>query len=110
MKKKPGVMLYFDLKRTVDRLSDKHAGILLRAILEYGLTGTVPELPDKLFLLWPMIQMRLDVDDERYYQLTYKRKYAAYVRWENEHGREPLSYKDWACTEALAEEEASLPC
>ena len=70
MSKKPGVMLYFDTMQSIRHLSDKNVAILLRAIMEYGMHGTIPELPDKVLLLWPMIQMRLDTDDQRYNQLT----------------------------------------
>lgn len=108
MSKKPGVMIYFEIKESVDRLSDKNAGILLRAILQYGATGTVPELPNQLYLIWPMIRMRLENDDARYHQLHYKRRYAAHVRWCNGRGMEALPYAQW-----LESEEGSvdpLPC
>jgi hypothetical protein len=99
MSKKPGVMIYYDVKQAVDKMSDKHAGILLRAILEFGFEGTIPQLPDKLNLIWPMIQMRLQLDDHRYHQLYYKRRYAAHVRWSNDKGLEPLSYEAWLETD-----------
>ncbi len=54
MYEKPGVMIYFDLQETLDRLSDEQAGILFRAILEYGAKRTEPDLPDPLFFLCPL--------------------------------------------------------
>ena len=95
MSKKPGVMIYFELQPMLERLSDKHAGILFRAILEYGLHGTVPVLPDKLYLLWPIIQMRLDTDDQHYHETKLKKKYAVYVRWANHEGTTPMAYEEW---------------
>lgn len=95
MERKPGVMIYFDLQGVLDRLSDRHAGILFRAILQYGETRKIPDLPDPLYLLWPMIQLRLDSDDQRYYRVSQKRKYAVYTRWTKHHGQTPLSYEDW---------------
>ncbi len=97
MQKKPGVMIYFDMLETLERLSDENAGVLLRAILEYGKTQCEPQLPDPLYLLWPMIRMRLDMDDERYYQVSQKRSYAAYVRWANHQGHAPMPYNEWLC-------------
>lgn len=108
MQDKPGVMIYFDIQETVNRLSDKNAGILFRAILEYGFTGCEPELPNALHLLWPMIRMRLDTDDQRYRQVTQKRKYAVYVRWAKVHGQEPLSYEDWVLTLDSSSEDSPL--
>ena len=98
MQNKPGVMIYLDMLQTLERLSDENAGILFRAILKYGATGAEPELPDALYILWPMVRMRLDTDDRRYHQVSQKRRYAAYVRWAEHHGQSPLSYEDWLCT------------
>lgn len=95
MPNKPGIMIYFDMLETVNRLSDRDAGRLFRAILEYGMTQRVPELPEKLFLIWPLLQMRLDNDDQRYYRVTLKRRYAIYVRWAKEKGQTPLPYEEW---------------
>ena len=95
MPNKPGIMIYFDMLETVNRLSDQNAGRLFRAILQYGMTQQVPELPEKLFLIWPLVQMRLDNDDERYYRVARKRRYAIYVRWANEKGQTPLPYEEW---------------
>ena len=95
MENKPGIMIYFDILPTIARLSEKNAGILFRAVLEYGSTGKEPELPYQLRLIWPMVQMRLIADDQRYQTMTYKRKYAAYSRWAKEKGEEHLSYKQW---------------
>ena len=95
MQNKPGIMIYFDVIETVNRLSDQNAGLLFRAILEYGMTRRVPELPKKLFLLWPLVQMRLDTDDERYHRVARKRRYAAYVRWAKEKGETPLPFEQW---------------
>lgn len=110
MAKKPGVMIYFDVRNVVNRLSDKNAGILLRAILEYGEDGTLPELPKQLYLIWPLIQMKLDIDDDRYHNLAKKRRYAAHVRWCNQSGAEPLPYTVWLETEEGSKDPDLLPC
>lgn len=109
MAKKPGVMVYFDLLETLELLSDKNAGILFRAILHYGQNQTVPQLPGRLALLWPMIQMRLDLDNERYTLTSQRRKYAVYVRWSKEHGQTPLSFNSWMADRMENEDGIPLP-
>ena len=95
MKQKPGVMIYFDIIPVLDLLSSADAGILFRAILQYGENGVLPELDQNLALLWPLIQQRLDFDAARYQTTVMKRKYAAYARWERQNDREPMPYTYW---------------
>ena len=95
MKQKPGVMIYFDIIPVLDLLSNNDAGILFRAILQYGEKGVLPELDQGLALVWPLIRQRLDCDATRYQTTVMKRKYAAYARWERQNDREPMSYTDW---------------
>ena len=79
----------------VELLSNEDAGLLFRAILQYGENGVLPELDQKLALLWPLIQQRLDRDWDRYQTTVIKRKYAAYSRWEKKHDRQPIPYALW---------------
>lgn len=95
MSEKPGIMVYFDIWAMIQRMSNELTGILFKAIMEYGATKHVPELPDSLYIIWPIIQARLDSDDERYYRITQKRKYAAYARWAKKHNEEPLPFDKW---------------
>ena len=95
MKKKPGVMIYFELRAMLKLLPDEEKGKLFEAILEYGETGCIRELSDTLRIVWPLIQNRLDSDSLRYNLVGLKRRYAAYVRWAKEHFEEPKSYADW---------------
>ena len=98
MSEKPGVIIYFDILGTVERLSNEDAGILFRAMLQYGLEKTIPDLSGVLYVLWPMVQMRLDSDDQRYYDVSQKRKYAAYCRWAKKRNETPLEYDEWLCS------------
>ena len=98
MKKKPGVMVYFDMRRMVKLLTDSDKGKLFEAILDYGETGSVGELTDTLRIIWPLIQHRLDTDSLQYDKKIVKRKYASYVRWTKEHQQATLSYDDWLDT------------
>ena len=113
MKKKPGVMVYFELRGMLKLLSDAEKGKLFEAILEYGETGCVGELTDTLRVAWPLIQMRLDADASRYTHVGLKRRYAAYVRWSKEHFEEPQSFDTWTMEKGYDQNEmkydASLP-
>ena len=95
MKRKPGVMVYFEIRGMLKLLSDAEKGKLFEAILEYGETGMEQELDDKLKIAWPLIRMRLDMDNTRYEFVGYKRKYAAYTRWAKEHGEDPVDFESW---------------
>ena len=100
---KPGVMVYFDVKNSVDLLSDQEAGILFRAILNYGLNGTEDQLDGSLSIIWPMIRARLDIDDQRYRDTIEKRQYANYVRRAKVNGEEAMDFEDWLASVAQLE-------
>ena len=104
MSNKPGVMIYFDMLETLKQMTDRQAGILFRAILQYGATGIRPELPDSIRLLWPMIEVRLIADHQRYKLVSLKRSYAIYARWAKERGEEVLPYEQWLCNQDDVEE------
>ena len=95
MKQKPGVMIYFDLIPVLGLLSNEEKGILFQTILDYAQEGVYTPLDERLTLLWPLIQQRLDRDWERYQLTVIKRKYAAYSRWEKQRQRDPLPYAQW---------------
>ena len=114
MKKKPGVMIYFDIRRMVKLLTDEEKGKLFEAILDYGETGAIGELTDTLRIVWPLIQNRLDSDSLRYSEVGFKRRYAAYVRWAKEHHELPKDYSEWKRDKGYDTEESDyespLPC
>ena len=99
MKKKPGVMVYFDMRKMVKLLTDTDKGKLFEAILDYGETGQTGELTDTLKIVWPLIQDRLDKDSFQYDKKVVKKKYASYTRWTKEHNEIPLSYEAWLDTQ-----------
>ena len=95
MKKKPGVMIYFDMRRMVKLLTDEEKSKLFEAILDYGETGCTGELTDTLRIIWPLIQNRLDTDSFQYDKKVVKKKYAAYTRWANEQKENVMSDAQW---------------
>ena len=95
-KKQPGIMLYFDIRPSLKRLSTQEKGVLFEAMLDYGEFGVVPELDGLLGVAWDFIQPRLDRDRERYGARVVQRKYAAYSRETKRKGGVPLSFDDWS--------------
>ena len=81
MGKQPGVMLYFDLRDSLDGLSCEDKGKLLDAILDYGKYGVVPEFSGMLKMAWNFIRPRVDQDRDRYERLVNQRRGAAASRW-----------------------------
>ena len=84
MKQQPGVMLYFDVRPCLDRLTTDEQGQLFRAILDYGEYGTEPGFQYMLGIAWDFIKPRLERDRERYRETCRKRSEAALARWEKQ--------------------------
>lgn len=66
MAKKPGVMLYFETRPCLARLSCEEKGQLFEAILAYGEDGEAPAFDDRLEIAWSFIRQRIDADNEKY--------------------------------------------
>lgn len=94
---KPGVMLYFDLRPCLKRLTQEQKGQLFEAILEYGEFGAVPNFDDDIGLAvaWDLIRPMIDRDNERYEQAIIQRKHAAYSRECKRNGETPLGLEEW---------------
>lgn len=80
-KKRPGVLLYFDVRPSLRRLSLEEKGRLFEAILDYGEQGEPPQFDGMLGIAWDFIQPRLDIDAERYDQRCRQAQEAAQKRW-----------------------------
>lgn len=103
MQRKPGVMIYFELRGMLEFLSDAEKGQLFEAILAYGETGCTGILSERLQPIWPLIQSRLDLDSSRYELVSMKRRYAAEARWAREQGLTPKPFRQW-----LAEQDCDI--
>lgn len=69
MSKRPGVMLYFEIRDAVDELSDAETAKLFRSILNYAQFGEVPDFSGEdrvLRIIWANVQRSIDRDTERY--------------------------------------------
>ncbi len=81
MGKRPGVMLYFELRPCLKRLSDGEKGRLLAASLDYGEEGTEPTLEGMAALAWDFIRPRIDRDADHYREICERNRLAAGKRW-----------------------------
>lgn len=84
MGKRPGVMLYFDTRPCLRRLTMDERGVLFEAILDYGEFGVVPELDGMVGVAWDFIRPKIDRDAEHYEEIAQKRTEAIRSRWERE--------------------------
>ena len=75
-KKKPGVMLYFDVRPCLNRLTDAEQAQLFRAILDYGESGIDPGFENRLGLVWDFVKPMIDRDADRYREIQEKRAMA----------------------------------
>ncbi len=67
MKKQPGVMLYFEMRKQLALLTQSEKGDLLDAILAYGQEDILPAFEnDRLALIWPFIETYVQRDTARY--------------------------------------------
>lgn len=64
MGKRPGIMLYFEVRPALRRLSDEEKGRLFEAILDYGENGILPIFDGCLGVAWDFIQPRIDADSQ----------------------------------------------
>lgn len=108
MAKKPGVMIYFDIRAVLNMLTLEEQGSLFSAILTYGEEGIIDDnmLMDKPRLIWPLVRMSLDRDTQRYQEISVRNRYANYVRWQRERGEEVLPRNEWELRYDISPEDA----
>ncbi len=96
-KTKPGVMVYFSVLEALPLMTNVEKGILFEAILRFARDEKEPEFGEKrnLKMVWNLIRPGLEADNKRYYDITARRKYAAYVRWSKKKGDVVRDYDEW---------------
>ena len=95
MSQRPGVMLFFDVRPALKRLTIEERGQLFEAILDYGELGLLPEFEGGLGIVWDFIQPRIDQDAARYADKVLKNKYSAYVREAKKADIQPAEFETW---------------
>lgn len=95
MSQRPGVMLFFDVRPALKRLTVEERGRLFEAILDYGELGLLPEFEGGLGIVWDFIQPRIDQDAARYADRVLKNKYSVYTRESKKTGVQPVEFEIW---------------
>ena len=95
MKKRPGVLLYFDIRSGMKRLSTSDKGRLFDAILDYAETGVVPDFEGGLGVAWDFIVQKLDKDAETYAAKSVANQYGPYVREQEKRGLPTITREEW---------------
>lgn len=101
---KPGVVVYFELRPAMKRLTAEQKGILFDAIMDYADEGIMPEFDDiALQIVWDFVQPRLDDDSERYNNTVNARQEAANKRWNKTADAKDTNASECAAKNANAE-------
>ena len=95
MSQRPGVMLFFDVRPALKRLTIEERGRLFEAILDYGELGLLPEFEGGLGIVWDFIQPRIDQDAARYADKVLKNRYSVYTREAKRAGLQPVEFEIW---------------
>lgn len=98
-KKKPGVMLYFDLAPTFEAMSGDDCRELVLAILHYAELKQ-DDHPKGCSYFWGTIKRRIDDDDAAYYDRVNRSGYEGYKAQAERDGKTPLSYAEWLANRA----------
>lgn len=101
MGKLPGIMMYFDFRPAIDKLSFEQLGRLFAAMLNYGEFGEVPEFTDpEMSMAWGFVARYVDNDRKRYEAKCERARARALKRWERDDEAEEEADEDTACTDA----------
>lgn len=101
-KERPGIVMYFDTIRTLEKLSDKARGRFLMACLYYGKELREPSFEGlneadsiRIETLWEQIQPRIDSDAQGWKDGIIQRKYAGYCSGCRNSEEKPMSYDEY---------------
>lgn len=104
-KERPGFVVYFELRRSLELMNKEQIAELFMAMMNYCEYGELPKTNDILIkMCFNGLRPRLDSDRENYYQTIAQRTYAVYVRESKKMGREPLDYDSWTNINAAKDE------
>lgn len=101
-KERPGVVVYFDSMRTLEKMSPAAQGMFLMACLHYGKSLIPPRFEGlgeadtiRLETLWEQTQPRIDSDAQGWADGIMQRRYAGYVSGCERKGEAPMDYEGW---------------
>ena len=109
MNERPGIMLYFSNGECIKELTDADAGRLLKAFLDYGQYGELPDFEGAVKIAWLAMRPLLDRDAEHYQRLCAKKKYAVYCREQNRRNLPIVSFDTWNSDQMISSDDVCYP-
>ena len=101
-KERPGIVMYFDLLKTLPKLSEAARGRFLMACLEYGKERVEPVFDNfpaedriRLETLWEQTAPRIDKDAEGWRDGIIQKSYAGYSSACDRRDETPMSYEEY---------------
>ena len=101
-KERPGVIIYFDALRTLEKMSPEAQGKFLMTCLKYGRDLTTPVFDGlsqadeiRLETLWEQMQPRIDSDAQGWADGIMQKKYAGYCSAQDRKGEAALDDDSW---------------
>ena len=101
-KERPGVVIYFDTLRTLEKMRPEAQGAFLMGCLRYGKDLKEPNFQGlsqtdaiRLETLWEQTQPRIDSDAQGWADGILQRKYAGYCSSCERKGENPMDYDAW---------------
>ncbi len=93
--KRPGVVIYFDIRPALEMLPLAERGELFTAILAFAEDGVIPDFTGALAMAWAFIRPKLERDNNAYAERCIQRRYAAYCKKAKASGIEPIPMDEW---------------
>ena len=97
IKKPSGFMIYADdWEASLNLISDAEAGQIIKAVINYFMTGEIAEFTDRtLTLFFTQAVKRINTDTEHYNKKCQQNAYNRYKGLCKERGQEPLPFEEW---------------
>lgn len=110
-KDQPGMMMYWEMFDTLDRVKPEKLKPLLRAMRNLSQYGEIPDFSDDeaLELVWPLIEQKIVADCARYEKIRKQRTDAVNARWEKERSKVSSEYECIQPNTGVYEDERNIP-
>ena len=83
MEKRKAFLVYVDIRKNLELLSDDEAGKVFKALVKYGEDGTLPKFDDRAITVFVnSIVDQMERDQKRYSERCEKARKSQQIRWE----------------------------
>ena len=93
MEKPKAILVYVDIRKNLELLSDDEAGKVFKALIKYGDEGTLPQFEDRAITVFVnSIVDQIERDRKKYAERCEKARRSQQIRWEKQ--REDTTHTD----------------